>query len=296
MSHQVCHDIGRWVDENVTEQVEKCVEQDCDWWCACCNKWFCFLVWVVVVVTKWVVDTVCEIVGDIVDVIVALVLLIVNIVIGIVTFDFGRIWDALVDAFSSVVGLGGDIIRLMTLVVAFDLLGLPAVSVVLQQLLLWLPNLVVALVVLVIGGLAAKAFSRLVRGTAAEAGLGNPEVLAAVTRVAVWSFTLLVAVSQLGIATNVIDALVAGVVGALALATGLAFGLGGRDQAARILDRLGERAELAGPRLHRAAAVAVERPSRAGNAEFDESWIPRSGKDRRRVARPGIDRRRAVSA
>jgi len=115
MSHQVCHDIGRWVDENVTEQVEKCVEQDCDWWCACCNKWFCFLVWVVVVVTKWVVDTVCEIVGDIVDVIVALVLLIVNIVIGIVTFDFGRIWDALVDAFSSVVGLGGDIIRLMTL-------------------------------------------------------------------------------------------------------------------------------------------------------------------------------------
>jgi mechanosensitive ion channel-like protein len=210
--------------------------------------------------------------------------------------DFVQKMGVRQDASSVMAGIVKWFIRLMTLVVAFDLLGLPAVSVVLQQLLLWLPNLVVALVVLVIGGLAAKAFSRLVRGTAAEAGLGNPEVLAAVTRVAVWSFTLLVAVSQLGIATNVIDALVAGVVGALALATGLAFGLGGRDQAARILDRLGERAELAGPRLQRAAAVAVERPSRAGNAEFDESWIPRSGKDRRRVARPGIDRRRAVSA
>lgn len=115
MSHQVCHDIGKWVDEEITQQVEKCVEQDCDWWCACCNKWFCFLVWVVVVVAKWVVETVCEIVADVVDVIIAIVLLIVNIVVGIVTWDFGRIWDALVDAFSSVVGLAWDVVRLMTL-------------------------------------------------------------------------------------------------------------------------------------------------------------------------------------
>src|SRR3954447_13340964 len=48
-------------------------------------------------------------------------------------------------------------IRLIVLVTAFDALGLPAVSQVLQSLLLWLPNLVVALVVLVIGGLAANA-------------------------------------------------------------------------------------------------------------------------------------------
>jgi hypothetical protein len=207
--------------------------------------------------------------------------------------DFVQRMGVRQDASSVLAGIVKWFIRLMTLVVAFDLLGLPAVSVVLQQLLLWLPNLVVALVVLVIGGLAAKALSRLVRGTVAEAGLGNPDVLAAVTRIAVWSFTLLVAVSQLGIATNVIDALVAGVVGALALATGLAFGLGGRDQAARMLDRLGERAELAGPRLQRARSTARVPVEGARNAEFDESWIPRSGKDRRQVARPGIDRRRA---
>ncbi len=50
-------------------------------------------------------------------------------------------------------------VRLITLIVAFDALGLPAVSQVLHQLLLWLPNLVVALVVLVIAGLAANAIS-----------------------------------------------------------------------------------------------------------------------------------------
>src|SRR5688572_10448277 len=89
-------------------------------------------------------------------------------------------------------------VRLITLVVAFDMLGLPAVSSVLQQLLLWLPNLVVALVVLVIGGLAANALSGLVRGASAEAGFSNPNILATVTKVAVWGFTIVVAINQLG--------------------------------------------------------------------------------------------------
>lgn len=195
-------------------------------------------------------------------------------------------------------------VRLITLVVAFDMLGLPAVSVVLQQLLLWLPNLIVALVVLVIGGLAANALSRLVRGATAEARFTNPDVLATVTRVVVWSFAIVVAVDQLGIATTVINTLLAGVVGALALATGLAFGLGGRDRAAQILDQLGRRVEQAGPRLERAAAAAQGQTratardastavESASAAAFDENWTPRSGVDRRRVTRPGPDRRAA---
>ena len=69
-------------------------------------------------------------------------------------------------------------VRLIALVVAFDALGLPAVSEVLQQLLLWLPNLAVAMVALMIGGLAANALSGLVRGAAAEGGLERPDRLA----------------------------------------------------------------------------------------------------------------------
>src|SRR5947208_3012352 len=79
-------------------------------------------------------------------------------------------------------------VRLIVLVVAFDALGLPAVSQVLQQLLLWLPNLVVALVVLVIAGLAANALGNLVRGATAEAGLGSPDLLASIARGAVLAF------------------------------------------------------------------------------------------------------------
>lgn len=126
-------------------------------------------------------------------------------------------------------------IRLVTLVVAFDALGLPAVSDVLRQLLLWLPNVVVALVVLVIAGLAANALSKLVRGAAAEGGLKNPEFLAKVASGLVWAFGIVVAVNQIGIATTLVNTLFMAVTGALALALGLAFGLGGRDTASQIV-------------------------------------------------------------
>jgi hypothetical protein len=194
-------------------------------------------------------------------------------------------------------------VRLITLVVAFDTLGLPAVSNVLQQLLLWLPNLVVALVVLVIGGLAANALSQLVRGATAEGGFSNPNMLATVTRVAVWAFTIVVAVNQLGIATTLINTLLIGVVGAFTIAFGLAFGLGGRDKAAQLLERIGREAERAGPKLERAATAAGQQakgmaqqaqgvghhsPGPTGNG----NWVERSEGDRRRVERPGIRDRR----
>lgn len=126
-------------------------------------------------------------------------------------------------------------VRLIGLVVAFDALGLPAVSEVLRQLLLWLPNVVVALVVLVIGGLAARALSNVVRGAASEAGLSNAHFLAKVASTIVWAFTIVVAVNQIGIATELVNTLFMAVVGALALGVGLAFGLGGRETAAEIL-------------------------------------------------------------
>jgi hypothetical protein len=187
-------------------------------------------------------------------------------------------------------------VRLITLVVAFDTLGLPAVSNVLQQLLLWLPNLIVALVVLVIGGLAAKALSQLVRGTTAQAGFTNPDMLATVAKVAVWGFAIIVAVNQLGIATTLINTLLIGLVGAFSIAFGLAFGLGGRDRAAQMLDTMGRNAQQAAPKLQRAAQAASRTAqnsgSRTSSSTLNSSWVERSARDRRRVDRPGMPDRR----
>ena len=187
-------------------------------------------------------------------------------------------------------------VRLITLVVAFDTLGLPAVSNVLQQLLLWLPNLIVALVVLVIGGLAAKALSQLVRGTTAQAGFTNPDMLATVAKVAVWGFAIIVAVNQLGIATTLINTLLIGLVGAFSIAFGLAFGLGGRDRAAQMLDTMGRNAQQAAPKLQRAAQAASRTAQNSGSqtssSTLNSSWVERSARDRRRVDRPGMPDRR----
>jgi hypothetical protein len=147
-------------------------------------------------------------------------------------------------------------VRLLALVVAFDALGLPAVSDALRQMLLWLPNLVVGLVVLVIGGLAARALAGVVRGASARADLGDPDVLANIARVAVWSFAIVVAVNQIGIAQTLINTLFMAVVGAVALALGLAFGLGGRETAAEIVREWRERARASAPQIEEAAREA----------------------------------------
>jgi Conserved TM helix len=126
-------------------------------------------------------------------------------------------------------------VRLIVLVTAFDALGLPAVSQVLEQILLWLPNLVVALVVLVIAGLAANALAGIVRGATAESGLGRPDLLASVAKVAVWAFAIVIAVNQIGVATTIVNTLFMATVGAVAVAFALAFGLGGRETAGEIV-------------------------------------------------------------
>jgi hypothetical protein len=154
-------------------------------------------------------------------------------------------------------GLLADIVkwfvRLIVLVVAFDALGLPAVSAVLQQFLLWIPNLVVAVVVLVIAGLAANALANLVRGSTAQAGFDNPDLLATIARVAVWAFGIVVAVNQIGVAQELVNTLFMGLVGALALAAGLAFGLGGRDTAGQIVQTWYNRGRANTPKMERAA-------------------------------------------
>ena len=132
-------------------------------------------------------------------------------------------------------------VRLIALVAAFDALGVPAVSQVFQQLLLWLPNLAVALVVLVIGGMAANALGELVRGAAERGRIGSADALGVAAKWAVWGFAIIVAINQIGIASALVTALFVAVVGAIALALGLSFGLGGRETAGAIVRRAYER-------------------------------------------------------
>jgi len=154
-------------------------------------------------------------------------------------------------------------VKLIVLVVAFDALGLPAVSDVLRQLLLWLPNLVVGLVVLVIGGLLANAASSLVRGATAEAGFDNPDRLAKIASIAIWAFAIVIAVNQIGIAATLVNTLFMGVVGAVAVAFALAFGLGGRETAAEVVRKWYDQAQTSAPKMEAAADRAQSKAASA---------------------------------
>ena len=144
-------------------------------------------------------------------------------------------------------------IRLIVLVVAFDALGLPAVSSVLRELLLWLPNLAVGLIVLMIGGVLAGGAARLARSTATEAGLAHPEFIASAARATLWAFAIIIAANQVGVADELVNTLFMGVVAILVLALGLSFGLGGRDVAAQIVRQWYESAQKAKPNIATAA-------------------------------------------
>lgn len=164
------------------------------------------------------------------------------------------------DPANVIAGIVKWIVRVIVLLIAFDILGLPAVSDVLSQLLLWLPNLIVALVILFLAGILANALAGIVKASTADAGFGNPDLLSNIARTAVWAFGIVVAVNQLGIAQTLVNTLFMGFVGALALATGLAFGLGGKERAAESLDSWYKRAEEAKPKAEAAAKSAANKP------------------------------------
>ena len=120
-----------------------------------------------------------------------------------------------------------------------DVLGLTQVTDFLKDDVLgYLPNVFVAAMILVVAALIADAVGKLVTGSAKAANLPSSGFLGGVSRWAIWVFAILAALYQLGIAGPMVQTLFIGIVGALALGLGLAFGLGGKDAAAKYLERL----------------------------------------------------------
>lgn len=125
---EVCKDINEWIEEEVAKPVEnwvanlekKCQEQDCNWWCLCCNKWFCWLVviivkvvtWIIVTVGKWVVRTVCETIATVVDFIEDVIVGGFDILVGIFTWDWARVWDGFERIVVGAVTFGVGIFRI----------------------------------------------------------------------------------------------------------------------------------------------------------------------------------------
>lgn len=125
------------------------------------------------------------------------------------------------------------------LVAAFDVLGLSQVTAFLSDVVLgYLPQVIVAVLIILVAAIVAEAMQKIVVGSARAAGMKSVNFAGSVTKWAIWIFAILAAVMQLGIAVSFIQTLFTGIVIAFSLALGLSFGLGGQDAAAKYIEKL----------------------------------------------------------
>ncbi|MEK7461839.1 MAG: hypothetical protein AAB586_02080 [Patescibacteria group bacterium] len=142
-------------------------------------------------------------------------------------------------------GLVKWFVIVMFLIASLDVLGLSQVNFFLQEVVLgYLPQVLVAALVLLVAGVIGDVTGRVVITAARTAGIGSAHFVGAVAKWAVWVFAILVALSQLGIAVAFSQTLFTGIVIAISLALGLSFGLGGQEAASRFIEKI--RGEISG--------------------------------------------------
>ncbi|HEY1074983.1 MAG TPA: hypothetical protein VGE59_04835 [Patescibacteria group bacterium] len=143
---------------------------------------------------------------------------------------------------TNIAEIAGEFLKWVTIILflipAATVLGLPQVSNMLNDIIRYLPNVGSAVIILFLGALFAEFIGNVVRATAASLGSRMSGGLAVFSRYVIYVFIGLAALTQLGIAIQVINILLTGFVAALAIAAGLAFGLGGKDAAADLIAKI----------------------------------------------------------
>lgn len=133
------------------------------------------------------------------------------------------------------------ILIIVFLLAAVEILGFVQFAIFLKSVLSWLPNLIVAVAIFVVAVILADILEKIVRATVKKIEIRYVEFLGAVVKWAIYVFAALAILIQLGVTPTIINTLVVGFVGMIALAFGLAFGLGGKDAAAKLIEDLKEK-------------------------------------------------------
>jgi hypothetical protein len=175
---------------------------------------------------------------------------------------------------------------LLVILLAATTMGISAVSVLFTEILTYIPNVITAVIVLVLGILLGEFVKDLVLASAG--GLPGGIGLARAAKVAIILLTVFMALEQLDIAQDIVVVFFIAVVGAAALAAGIAFGLGGREVAARITEEWYERSRIhhhpswhpdqgshpSGQRVSAATPVAAPSPPNPSQTTMDLHAAP----------------------
>ncbi|MFW6114668.1 MAG: mechanosensitive ion channel family protein [Thermodesulfobacteriota bacterium] len=128
-------------------------------------------------------------------------------------------------------------LMIIVITATLDALGIPIVSDLLNDIFLYIPSVVAAIIVLILGFLLGTLISAVVQTAASNAGLKNAQGLGKLSLYAIVVFSWSIALIQLGIGEEIVTSAFGIALGAFALATAIAFGLGGKDVAAEYLKR-----------------------------------------------------------
>lgn len=138
--------------------------------------------------------------------------------------------------------LSGSLVKWVVLIVAFisaaDILQLSQISEFLNKILSYLPNVAAAIGIILIGAVTAHFMGNVVKATVKATNLGFAEITSSVTRWSILTFSFLAALYQLQVASGLIQTLFIGFVAFVAIAGGLAFGLGGQDAAKDVIGKI----------------------------------------------------------
>lgn len=130
---------------------------------------------------------------------------------------------------------------LVTFMVAINAIGLTVAADLLNKVVLYVPNIIAAIFIVVLGMFVATLLKNIVQTAASNAGVAEAKVLAKIVEVIAIVFAIAITLEQLGIGAEVIKLTISIALASLGLSFALAFGLGCRDMAARFMGDLVEK-------------------------------------------------------
>ncbi len=135
-----------------------------------------------------------------------------------------------------------EIVRWFVIIVflipTVDVWGLSRVVTVLNEFLVYLPNVFIAAIIAIVGFVFARLSADVILASAKGVSPETAKTVASSIRIAIQVFVILAVLSQLGVATDLIRILFTGLVAMMAISGGIAFGLGGQGLAKDILESL----------------------------------------------------------
>ena len=130
------------------------------------------------------------------------------------------------------------ILVIVFLLASVEILGFVQLASFVSDVVTWLPNLIVAVVIFIVAVILTDIIEKLIRASVKKMDIGYSGFLGTAAKFSIYVFAMLAILLQLGITPTIIQTLITGFVGMISLAFGLAFGLGGKDAAADLIEEL----------------------------------------------------------